>query len=92
MQAFQMEYVDSAVERLMNEVDFYLHCEIDHEYQRDSATAAREALRRQLGVELRQMLAIGHLTPAEKAVRSTWDDLTERLSAQATQRSAPTGR
>ena len=49
----------AAVERLMARVDYYLHCELDEEYERDRPEVARKQLEAALRQELLRASAIG---------------------------------
>ena len=49
----------ASVERLMNWVDYYLHCELDDEYQHDKPQAARMQLEAALREELLRAHAHG---------------------------------
>jgi len=49
----------ASIERLMNWVDYYLHCELDEEYQHDKPAAARRQLEAALREELLRASAVG---------------------------------
>lgn len=49
----------SSVERLMARVDYYLHCELDEEYDHDRPDAARRQLEAALRSELLRASAVG---------------------------------
>ncbi len=49
----------TAVERLMGRVDYYLHCELDEEYEHEHPVTARQQLEAQLRRELLRANAIG---------------------------------
>jgi hypothetical protein len=49
----------ASVERLMARVDYYLHCELDEEYDHDRPDAARRQLEIALRAELLRAGAIG---------------------------------
>ncbi|MEJ8850708.1 hypothetical protein [Variovorax rhizosphaerae] len=55
--------ISVAIERLMNRVDYYLHCELDEEYEHDRPEAARRQLEAALRGELLRASAIGLVTP-----------------------------
>lgn len=46
------EELAASVERLMNWVDYYLHCELDEEYQHDKPETARMQLQAAIREEL----------------------------------------
>ena len=54
--------LNAATRRLMALVDYYLHCELDAEYQHSSPEAARARLEAGLRDELNRATAIGVLT------------------------------
>ena len=49
----------ASVERLMARVDYYLHCELDEEYDHDRPDNARRLLEAALRQELSRASAIG---------------------------------
>jgi hypothetical protein len=49
----------ASVERLMTRVDYYLHCELDEEYDHDRPDSARKQLEAALRDELLRARAIG---------------------------------
>lgn len=49
----------AALERLMGRVDYYLHCELDDEYEHDRPDAARRQLEAALRAELLRASAVG---------------------------------
>ncbi|MBU1358218.1 MAG: hypothetical protein KKC85_09845 [Gammaproteobacteria bacterium] len=51
--------IAASVDRLMARVDYYLHCELDEEYEHDRPDAARERLEQALRQELLRAGAIG---------------------------------
>jgi len=51
--------IAAAVERLMARVDYYLHCELDEEYDHDRPDTARRLLEAALRQELMRASAIG---------------------------------
>ena len=62
----------SATERIMEKVDYYLHCELDSEYEHDSADTARLQLEIAIKRELLRANAI-KLVTATSHVLSTGD-------------------
>ena len=52
----------AAVERLMGRVDYYLHCELDEDYEHDRPAIARQQLEACLKQELERASAIGLVT------------------------------
>ena len=54
----------AALERLMGRVDYYLHCELDEEYEHDRPDAARRQLEAALRAELLRASAIGLVSTA----------------------------
>jgi hypothetical protein len=57
----QMNETDlaTAIERLMARVDYYLHCELDEEYDHDRPDTARHLLEAALRQELLRASAVG---------------------------------
>ncbi|RYE61105.1 MAG: hypothetical protein EOP20_00615 [Hyphomicrobiales bacterium] len=51
-----------SIERLMERVDYYLHCELDDEYDHEQPQAARSVLEAALRSELLRASAIGLLS------------------------------
>ena len=51
--------VAAVVERLMGRVDYYLHCELDEEYDHERPAVARRQLEAYLKAELQRASAIG---------------------------------
>lgn len=49
----------ASIERLMTRVDYYLHCELDEEYDHDRPDSARRQLEVALREELLRASAIG---------------------------------
>ncbi len=49
----------AALDRLMGRVDYYLHCELDEDYEHDRPEAARRQLEAALRAELLRASAIG---------------------------------
>ena len=56
--------IAGAVERLMNHVDYYLHCELDDEYDHDRPDSARARLEAALREELIRAQAVGLVSAA----------------------------
>lgn len=54
----------ASIERLMERVDYYLHCELDEEYDHDRPDSARRQLEAALRQELLRASAIGLMTSA----------------------------
>lgn len=54
--------LSAAVERLMGRVDFYLHCELDQEYERPDPVDARQLLELAIRSELQRAGAVGLLS------------------------------
>ncbi len=52
----------TSVERLMARVDYYLHCELDEEYDHDRPDTARNRLEAALRQELLRASAVGVVT------------------------------
>jgi hypothetical protein len=52
----------AAVERLMGRIDYYLHCELDEEYDHDKPETARRLLESALRQELLRAGAVGMVT------------------------------
>jgi len=51
--------IATAIERVMGRVDYYLHCELDEEYEHDRPDAARRQLEAALRAELLRASAVG---------------------------------
>lgn len=67
----------ASVERLMNWVDYYLHCELDDEYQHEKPQTARVQLEAALKEELLRAHAHGvvaSVTAGAREARSGTDD------------------
>ena len=62
-----------AVDRLMARVDYYLHCELDDEYDHDRPDTARRLLEAALRQELLRASAVGVVTSFAGA-RSAFDE------------------
>lgn len=60
----------ASIERLMAKVDYYLHCELDDEYQHDRPEIARAQLESALRNELLRASAIGIVTSVNASKRS----------------------
>ena len=56
--------IAASIERLMARVDYYLHCELDDEYDHDQPNSARNQLEAALRQELLRASAIGLMTSA----------------------------
>ncbi|MGJ7541498.1 hypothetical protein [Variovorax sp. LT1R16] len=67
----------ASIERLMAKVDYYLHCELDDEYEHDQPQSARVQLEVALRHELLRASAIGVVSSitANSRVLSDRDDL-----------------
>jgi len=52
----------ASIERLMTRVDYYLHCELDEEYDHDRPDSARKQLESALREELLRARAVGLVT------------------------------
>jgi len=59
-----------AVERVMGRVDYYLHCELDEEYDHERPAAARRQLEAYLTQELQRASAIGIVSAIAHPVMS----------------------
>ena len=64
----------AAVERLMGRIDYYLHCELDEEYDHERPAVARQHLEACLREELRRASAIGLVSAVARPVVSGGDD------------------
>lgn len=60
----------ASIERLMAKVDYYLHCELDDEYQHDRPDSARAQLESALRNELLRASAIGIVSSVSAGKRS----------------------
>ena len=60
----------ASIERLMARVDYYLHCELDEEYDHDRPDSARMQLEVALRDELLRASAIGLVTSMASTARS----------------------
>ena len=56
--------IAASIERLMARVDYYLHCELDEEYDHDRPDSARKQLVAALREELLRASAIGLVSAA----------------------------
>ncbi|MGF6525446.1 hypothetical protein [Variovorax sp. PvP013] len=66
----------ASVDRLMAQVDYYLHCELDEEYDHDQPNSARHRLQNAIKQELLRASAIGIVTSLTTSVSmSGIDDL-----------------
>lgn len=54
--------LSASIERLMARVDYYLHCELDDEYDHEQPDTARSMLESALKTELLRASAIGLLS------------------------------
>ena len=63
-----------AVERLMGRVDYYLHCELDEEYDHESPAVARRQLEASLKHELQRASVIGIVSAIARPVVSGAED------------------
>ncbi|WP_213954834.1 MULTISPECIES: hypothetical protein [unclassified Variovorax] len=59
--------ISGAIERVMGRVDYYLHCELDEEYEHDRPEAARRQLEAALRAELLRASAVGLVTTLTQA-------------------------
>jgi len=60
----------AAVERLMGRIDYYLHCELDEDYEHDRPAIARQQLEACLKQELQRAGAIGIVTAMARPAAS----------------------
>jgi hypothetical protein len=65
----------AAVERLMGRVDYYLHCELDEEYDHERPAVARRQLEMFLKEELHRASAIGLVSAIARPVTSGGADI-----------------
>ncbi|MDM0013379.1 hypothetical protein QTH87_13130 [Variovorax sp. J22P168] len=63
----------ASVERLMARVDYYLHCELDEEYDHERPDTARQLLEAALKQELVRASAIGLVSAVSHAPDSLLD-------------------
>lgn len=70
----------AAVERLMNRVDYYLHCELDGDYEHSKPEHARARLE----LALREELLRSHAEGLVASFRGTGDAQPELMAAGAT--------
>lgn len=63
-----------SIERLMTRVDYYLHCELDEEYDHDRPETARRQLEAALREELLRASAIGIVSSIAGANHSMTDN------------------
>ncbi|MGJ7489426.1 hypothetical protein [Variovorax sp. ZT4R33] len=61
----------ASIERLMSRVDYYLHCELDDEYDHDRPDSARSQLEAALRDELLRASAIGLVTSISSSVHTS---------------------
>ncbi|MDB5730857.1 MAG: hypothetical protein JWQ03_752 [Variovorax sp.] len=67
----------AAVERLMGRVDYYLHCELDDQYDHERPDTARSLLETAIRQELQRAGAIALMSAVVQSARSERDnDLT----------------
>lgn len=66
----------ASIERLMSRVDYYLHCELDEEYDHDRPDSARRQLEAALREELLRARAVGLVTAAVAEAARSDDDST----------------
>lgn len=64
----------ASVERLMARVDYYLHCELDEEYDHDRPDLARAQLEAALRQELQRASAVGIVSAISGARHPVLDD------------------
>ena len=63
----------ASIERLMEKVDYYLHCELDEEYNHDRPDTARAKLESALRHELLRASAIGLVSSIATVSRAESD-------------------
>jgi hypothetical protein len=63
--------IAASIERIMAGVDYYLHCELDDDYDHDRPAIARRRLKAMLRVE---MLRIGAVSLMSRMHRTSGDD------------------
>ena len=67
----------TSIDRLMVHVDYYLHCELDEEYDHDQPNSARHRLQNAIKQELLRASAIGIVTSlATSGLASNMNDLS----------------
>jgi hypothetical protein len=64
----------ASIERLMARVDYYLHCELDEEYDHDRPDLARSQLEAALRQELLRASAVGLVSAISGARQPVMDD------------------
>ena len=64
----------ASIERLMARVDYYLHCELDEEYDHDRPDSARKQMEAALRQELLRASAIGIMSSAVSEAASRNDE------------------
>lgn len=64
----------ASVERLMARVDYYLHCELDEEYDHDRPDTARRLLEAALRQELIRASAVGVVSAIAESRHSVLDE------------------
>jgi hypothetical protein len=70
--------IAATIERLMGRVDYYLHCELDEEYEHDRPDAARRQLEAALRAELLRASAVGLVSAAPVGSRPVLGNFTSR--------------
>ena len=68
--------IAASIERLMARVDYYLHCELDEEYDHDRPDSARKQLEAALREELLRARAVGLVTATVAEAARLDDDST----------------
>ena len=68
--------IAASIERLMARVDYYLHCELDEEYDHDRPDSARKQLEAALREELLRATAVGLVTATVAEAARLDDDST----------------
>jgi hypothetical protein len=64
----------ASVERLMARVDYYLHCELDEEYDHDKPDTARRLLEAALRQELVRAGAVGIVSSISSSRQTSMQD------------------
>lgn len=64
----------ASLERLMERVDYYLHCELDDEYDHDQPATARRGLEAAIRSELLRASAIGIISAIASPTHSSRGD------------------
>ncbi|MDM0103668.1 hypothetical protein QTH97_01895 [Variovorax sp. J22R24] len=64
----------ASVDRLMARVDYYLHCELDEEYDHDRPDTARRLLEAALRQELVRASAVGIVSAIAESPHPVLDD------------------